>query len=74
VFRICEDILIRLQRRFQLEGESESRPNILNELDYCFLRLGRFEEAVKVDTESVGVNPFDNDSRFYLASAFASLK
>jgi tetratricopeptide (TPR) repeat protein len=57
-----------------LENEPENRPVILNSLGYCFLRLGWFEEAVKVYTELLRADPFDNDSRFYLASAYASLK
>jgi tetratricopeptide (TPR) repeat protein len=69
-----EDAVLKLQRCLQLENEPESRPTILNELGYCFLRLGWFEEAVKIYTELLRANPFDNDSRFYLASAYASLK
>jgi tetratricopeptide (TPR) repeat protein len=69
-----EDAVLKLQRCLQLEDEPESRTTILSELGYCFLRLGWFEEAVKVYTELLRANPFDNDSRFYLASAYASLK
>jgi tetratricopeptide (TPR) repeat protein len=69
-----EDAVIKLQRCLQLENEPESRTTILNDLGYCFLRLGWFEEAVKVYTELLRADPFDNDSRFYLASAYASLK
>jgi tetratricopeptide (TPR) repeat protein len=69
-----EDAVIKLQRCLRLENEPENRPVILNSLGYCFLRLGWFEEAVKVYTELLRADPFDNDSRFYLASAYASLK
>jgi tetratricopeptide (TPR) repeat protein len=69
-----EDAVIKLQRCLRLENEPESRLIILNSLGYCFLRLGWFEEAVKVYTESLRADPFDNDSRFYLASAYASLR
>lgn len=69
-----EDAVIRLQQCLQLEDESKGRTVILNDLGYCFLRLGWFEEAVKIYTELLKVNPSDNDSRFYLASAYASLK
>jgi tetratricopeptide (TPR) repeat protein len=69
-----EDAVIKLQRCLRLENEPESTATILNDLGYCFLRLGWFEEAVKVYTELLRANPFDNDSRFYLASAYASLK
>jgi tetratricopeptide (TPR) repeat protein len=69
-----EDAVIKLQRCLQLEKEPESRLIILNSLGYCFLRLSWFDEAVKIYTELLRANPFDNDSRFYLASAYASLK
>jgi tetratricopeptide (TPR) repeat protein len=69
-----EEAVLKLQRCLQLEEEPKSRAPILNELGYCFLRLGWFEEAVKVYTELLRANPFDNDSRFYLASAYASLR
>ena len=69
-----EDAVLKLQLCLQLEGEPEWRATILDELGYCFLRLGWFEEAVNIYTELLRANPFDNDSRFYLASAYASLK
>jgi len=69
-----EDAVLKLQRCLQLEDKSESRAPILNELGYCFLRLGWFEEAIKVYTQLLKANPADNDSRFFLASAYASLK
>jgi len=69
-----EDAVTKLQRCLRLENEPESRPIILNSLGYCFLRLGWFEEAVKVYSELLRADPFNNDSRFYLASAYASLK
>jgi len=46
-----EDAVIKLQRCLQLEDEPESRTNILNDLSYCFLKLGSFEEAVKIYTQ-----------------------
>jgi len=69
-----EDAVLKLQRCLQLEEEPKSRAAILGDLGYCFLRLGWFEEAVKVYTQLLKANPADNDSRFYLASAYASLK
>ena len=69
-----EDAVIKLQRCLQMEDEPESRAAILNDLGYCFLKLGWFEEAVKVYTQLLEANPSDNDSRFFLASAYASLK
>ena len=69
-----EDAVIKLQRCLQLKDEPESRTAILDELGYCSLRLGWFEEAIKVYTHLLKANPSDNDSRFFLASAYASLK
>lgn len=69
-----EDAVIKLQRCLQLEDEPESRTTILNELGYCCLRLGWFEDAVKIYKEYVELLPSDNDGRFFLASAYASLK
>jgi tetratricopeptide (TPR) repeat protein len=69
-----EDAVLKLQRCLQLEEEPKSRVTILNELGYCFLRLGWFEDAVKVYTQLLKANLANNDSRFFLASAYASLK
>jgi tetratricopeptide (TPR) repeat protein len=69
-----EDAVLKLQRCLQLEDEPESRTTILGELGYCFLRLGWFEEAIKVYTQLLKANPANNDSRLFLASAYASLK
>jgi tetratricopeptide (TPR) repeat protein len=69
-----QDAVIKLQRCLQLENEPKSRTAILHDLGYCFLRLGWFEDAVKVYKEYLKLLPFDNDGRFFLASAYASLK
>jgi tetratricopeptide (TPR) repeat protein len=69
-----EDAVLKLQRCLQLEDEPESRAAILHDLGYCFLKLGWFKEAIKVYTQLIEANPSDNDSRFFLASAYASLK
>jgi tetratricopeptide (TPR) repeat protein len=69
-----EDAVLKLHRCLQLEDEPESRAVILHDLGYCFLRLGWFEEAIKVYTQLLKANPANNDSRFFLASAYASLK
>ena len=57
-----------------MEDEPEWRAAILNELGYCFLRLGWFEDAVKIYKEYLEFLPSDNDGRFFLASPYASLK
>ena len=69
-----EDAVLKLQHCLHLEDEPMGRTTILNELGYCFLRLGWFEEAAKVYTQLLKANSAENDSRFYLASAYASLK
>ena len=42
-------------------------------MGYCFLSLGWYEEAVRVFAQYLETSPFDNDARFYLASAYASM-
>jgi len=69
-----EDAAIKLQRCLQLEDEPESRAAILDKLGYCSLRMGWFEGAIKVYAQLLEANPSDNDSRFFLASAYASLR
>ncbi len=69
-----EDAVPKLQRCLRLENEPENRTTILKDLGYCFLRLGWFEDATEVFAKLLKADPWDNDSRFYLASAYASLK
>jgi pentatricopeptide repeat protein len=57
-----------------LERDPLKRAASLKELGYCYLRLGWFEDAVKVYKELLEAYPHDPDTRFYLASAYASLK
>jgi tetratricopeptide (TPR) repeat protein len=63
-----DDVLLKLRRCLQLEDEPESRAIILNDLGYCLLKLGTFEEAIKVHTKLLEADPLDNDSRFFLAT------
>lgn len=63
-----------LQKCLNLGPEPKMRALILNDLGYCRLRLGWFQEAAKVFTECLKIHSFDNDARFFLASAYASLK
>lgn len=72
--RHFEDAVPKLRRSLRLENEPESRTSILKDLGYCFLMLGWFEDATKVFAKLLKADPWDNDSRFYLASAYASLK
>jgi len=69
-----EDAVIKLQRCLQLNDEPSWRTGILDDLGYCYLKLGWFEEAVNAYTEYPKILPSDNDERFFLASAYASLK
>ena len=63
-----------LQECLQLELGLETRGSILDDLSYCFLRLGWFEEAAKAFTEYLKIRPSDIDGKFFLASVYASLK
>ena len=63
-----------LQHFLDLEPEPKMKDSILDILGYCHLRLGWFEEAAKAFTEYLGIDPSDNDGRFFLASAYASMK
>ncbi len=69
-----EDAVPKLQRCLRLENEPGGGTTILKDLGYCFLRLGWFEDATEVFLKLLKADPWDNDSRFYLASAYASLK
>jgi len=63
-----------LQKCLHLGPEPKMRTLILNDLGYCFLRLGWYEDAVKAYTQYLEICPSNNDARFFLASAYASLK
>ena len=64
----------KLQECLHLKPESEMRGSILDNLGYCFLKLGWFEEAAITFSENLRIFPSDNGGRFFLASAYASLK
>lgn len=63
-----------LQKCLYLDPEPKIRGSILDDLGYCYLSLGWFEEAAKIFSEYLRICPFDNDARFFLASAYASLR
>jgi len=69
-----EDAAMKLNQCLQMEADPKRRAAILDDLGYCFLRLGWFEEAANAYTEYLKILPSDNDGRFFLASAYASLK
>jgi tetratricopeptide (TPR) repeat protein len=69
-----EEAAIEFLRCVSLERDPLKRAASLKELGYCYLRLGWFEDAIKIYKELLEVYPHDPDIRFYLASAYASLK
>jgi tetratricopeptide (TPR) repeat protein len=69
-----EEAISKLQKCLSMDIELKDRLSVFDELGYCFLRLGWYETAVKTYDQILKVNPSDNDSRFYRASAYASLK
>jgi len=69
-----EEAAIEFLMCLPLERDSLKRAASLRELGYCYLKLGWFEDAVKVYKELLEAYPHDPDIRFYLASAYASLK
>jgi len=69
-----EDAVLKLHCCLQLEDEPKGRLPILDDLGYCFLKLGWFEDAVKIYKQYLKLFPSDNDGRFFLASTYASLK
>ena len=69
-----EEAILKLQKCLRLETKPKKRAAILKELGYCCLRLGWYEDAVKVYKQLIEVYPYDADMRFFLASAYASAK
>jgi len=69
-----EEAIPKLNHCLQMENELSVRQTILCELGYCFLAMGWYEDAVRIFSQYLQTSPFDNDARFYLASAYASLR
>jgi len=69
-----EEAISKLQKCLSRDIGLKDRLAVSNELGYCSLRLGWFEDAVKIYNQILEVNPSDNDSRFFRASAYLSLK
>jgi pentatricopeptide repeat protein len=69
-----QEAAIEFLRCAPLERDPLKRAGSLKELGYCYLRLGWFEDAIKVYKELLEAYPHDPDIRFYLASAYGSLK
>ena len=69
-----EEAAIKLRTCLQMECDTVKKAPILGNIGYCFLRLGWYEDAVKAYTQYLEICPSNNDARFFLASAYASLK
>jgi tetratricopeptide (TPR) repeat protein len=69
-----EEAAIKLRTCLQMECDTVKKAAILGDIGYCFLRLGWYEDAVKTYTQYLEICPSNNDARFFLASAYASLK
>jgi tetratricopeptide (TPR) repeat protein len=69
-----EEAAIKLRTCLQMECDTVKKVAILGNIGYCFLRLGWYQDAVKAYTQYLQIYPTDNDGRFFLASAYASLK
>jgi len=69
-----EEAILKLQKGLRLETRPKKGAAILKDLGYGYLRLGWYEEAVRVHKQLLEVYPHDADMRFFLASAYASLK
>ena len=69
-----EEAIPKLNHCLQMENELSSRQTILCELGYCFLAMGWYEDAVRIFSQYLQTSPFDNDARFYLASAYSSMR
>ncbi len=68
-----EEAIPKLNHFLQVEDHPSARRPVLYELGYCFLRMGWHEDAVKIFSQYLETFPFDNDARFYLATAYASM-
>jgi tetratricopeptide (TPR) repeat protein len=69
-----EEAIVKLQKCLRWVDKQGKGAAILYDLGYCFLRQGWYEEAVKIYSQLLLINPLDNDARFFRASAYASLK
>ena len=69
-----EGAIKKLQKCLKNQTDPESRLFILKDLGYCYSRLNWLKEAVESFDQYLKGNPFDNDARFFRASAYASLK
>ena len=58
----------------EMLDEPENKGRVICELGYCFLRLNWYNEAVQIYSAYLKDFPFDTDARFFLASAYGSMK
>jgi tetratricopeptide (TPR) repeat protein len=69
-----EEAATEFQRCLRREPDPVKKAAILRDIGYCFLRPGWYEDAARIYTACLKICPTDNDARFFLASAYASLK
>ena len=70
---LFEEAISQLNRCLSLEDEPEARADIFCELGFCFLRMGWYEDGMRIFSQRLETSPFDNDARFYLANAYNSM-
>ena len=58
----------------EMLDEPEAKGRVMFELGCCFLSLSWYNEAVQIYSEYLKDFPFDTDARFFLASAYGSMK
>jgi len=68
-----EDAVSKLTQCLSLEEDRNERAVIFCELGFCLIRMGCYEDAVRIFSQHLQADPFDNDARFYLASTYASM-
>jgi tetratricopeptide (TPR) repeat protein len=68
-----EEAISQLNQCLHLEDEPEARADILCELGFCFLRMGWYDDGMRTFSQHLETSPFDNDARFYLASAYNAM-
>ena len=64
----------KLQQCLEMLDEPEAKGRVMCELGYCLLMLNWHSEAVQIYSEYLKDFPFDTDARFFLASAYGSMK
>jgi len=69
-----KEAIPKLKQCLEMLDKPENKGCVICELGYCFLRLNWYNEAVQILLQHLEKFPFDNDARFFLASAYGSMK